>query len=396
MEILCIGLNHETAPVSVRERMAIGAESQGKALQWIKGQPGIEEIVILSTCNRVEFYFLAQGRSSQWDTTIKELFQHNFGLQADLWEPFLYQYSGQKAVAHLFSVTSGMDSMVVGEPQITGQVKEAYRQAVDHKTVGTILNRLLHKSFSVCKRVRTETELATRAVSVSYVAVELAKKIFGELDNRTALLAGAGEMAELAATHLVSNGIGRVFIASRTLANAQELAKTIRGDAIPFASILDHLRKIDILICSTAAPNYILRAEQIREALRARKHQPVFIIDIAVPRNIDPMANELKNVYLYNMDDLQKVMQANMAERKKELKRAEGIVREEVDEFFRWLYSLDLVPTITSLRKRADEIRTQELNKAISILKGDVSEQQKQVLEAMSQACMTFWRSSIL
>ncbi len=386
MEILCIGLNHETAPVSVREKLALKDSSLEKSLQWLKAYPGILEALILSTCNRVEFYLAVKKDAFQKDLLLQKLFTQRLELQEEGWEQFLYQHSNHKAVSHLFSVTSGMDSMVLGEPQITGQVKDAYQKASSQKAVGTILNRLLNKSFFVSKRVRTETELAARAVSVSYVAVELAKKIFGDLSDRTALLAGAGEMAELAARHLASHGISQILVASRTMESARKLANTFQGKAVRFDSLSQDLVQVDILICSMAASTYILQAEQIREVMRARKQKPVFIIDMAVPRNMDPRADDLKNVYLYDMDDLQNVLNTNLAERKKELKKAEIIVQEEVRDFLSWLSNLDLVPTIVSLRERAEEIRKQELEKAFSLLKTSLSDKQKKTIEAMSQA----------
>ena len=386
MNIFCIGLNHETAPVSLREKLAFAENSLSEALQWLRQQPEIQEALVLSTCNRVEFYFVANSGSIEGRRPIIELLAQRTGNPKDQWEPFLYQHTLHDAIAHLFRVTSGMDSMVIGEPQITGQVKDAYRNAMEEKTLGSILNRMLHKSFSVSKRVRTETELASRAVSVSYVAVELAKKIFGDLHERTVLLAGAGEMAELAATHLVSHGVARILVASRTLENARSLASRFRGEAVRLDSIPEHLSDTDILICSTAAPDYILRYDQVREALRARKQKPVFIIDIAVPRNIDPKVNELEHVYLYDMDDLQRVLKSNLEERKKELKKAESIVQEELHEFIHWLKSLDLVPTIISLRDRAEKIRQQELQKALALLKNTVEPKQQKVIEALSHA----------
>jgi glutamyl-tRNA reductase len=221
---------------------------------------------------------------------------------------------------------------------------------------------------------------------VSYVAVELAKKIFGDLSDREALLAGAGEMAELAARHLATNGIARILVASRTLENAERLAASFEGKAIPLDSIRDYLTRVDILLCSTAAPDYILGAEKVREAMRTRKHKPVFIIDIAVPRNIDPEVNEIENVYLYDIDDLQNVLQANLEERRKEVKRAESIVQEEVRSFLAWVGNLDLVPTIVSLRERAEQIRVGELEKALSRLQPDISEEDKKAIDAMTQA----------
>jgi len=386
MEIVCIGLNHETAPVAVRERLALTGSSLPETLHWVRELPGIQEALILSTCNRVEFYLVTEQASPQVGPMIREHIAERFGIGDDDWEQCHYQYGYHQAIAHLFRVTSGMDSMVIGEPQITGQVKEAYRQAVHQKAVGTILNRLFHRGFHVSKRVRTETELAARAVSVSYVAVELARKIFGDLSDREALLAGAGEMAELAARHLASHGIAGILVASRTPENARRLAESFQGEAIPLQSIGEYLSRVDILICSTAAPDYVLRADQIREAMRTRRQRPVFIIDIAVPRNIDPEIDAIENVYLYDIDDLQNVLQANLEERKKELKRAEIIVQEEVRSFLGWVSNLDLVPTITSLRERTERIRTGELEKALSLLQTPVSDKDRKTIDAMTQA----------
>ncbi len=386
MDIICVGLNHETAPIAVREKLALGKEAIPAALQWLKRCSGIKEALIVSTCNRVEFYLVCSGREVRADLVIGDLFVNLFGLEEGEWQDSLYLYSSRKAVSHLFQVTAGMDSMVIGEPQITGQVKDAYRKAVDQDTLGIILNRLLPKSFSVSKRVRTETELAARAVSVSYVAVELAKKIFGDLQERTAMLAGAGEMAELAARHLINHGVGKILVASRTMESAGRLAETFQARAVPLDSLATHLSSVDILICSTGAPDYILQAGQIRKALRARKQNPVFIIDISVPRNIDPRADELDNVYLYDMDDLQKVLQTNLEERKKELQKAEIIVQEEVGEFLFWLSTLDLVPTIISLRERTEQIRQQEVEKALSLLKSSLDSKDKKVIDAMTRA----------
>ncbi len=386
MDIVCIGLNHETAPVEVRERLALKGDSLQEALRWLKRQPAIQETVVLATCNRVEIYLVTEQGSGQVEPIIRNYLTDRCGIEEADWERLHYRHGYHKAITHLFRVASGMDSMVIGEPQITGQVKDAYREAVHQKAVGTILNRLFHRSFHVSKRVRTETELAARAVSVSYVAVELARKIFGDLSDRLVLLAGAGEMAELAARHLAANGIGRIFVASRTLENARRLAAAFQGEAIELDGIAACLDRVDILLCSTAAPGYILRADQVREAMRTRRNKPLFLIDIAVPRNIDPEVNTIENVYLYDIDDLQKVLQANLAERKKELTRAESIVQEEVRSFLAWMDGLDLVPTIVSLRQRAEEIRAGELKKALSVLETPLSDRDRQAIEAMSQA----------
>jgi len=386
MDIVCIGLNHETAPVAVREKLSLCGQPLTDALHWLQAQESVREGIILSTCNRIEFYLVIRKSAYPGPELIRELFVRAFNAQNIEWDRYLYQYLLPDAVAHLFQVTSGMDSMVIGEPQITGQVKESYRQAVEAGTVGIIFSRLLHRSFAVSKRVRTETELGCRAVSVSYVAVELAKKIFGELSGRTAMLIGAGDMAELAARHLYEHGIMRMLVASRTLENAQRLADSFHGQAIPLDALLRYLAEADIVISSTSASAYVLHAQQIRDALRARKNRPLFAIDMGVPRNIDPLANDLENVFLYDMDDLQKVLATNREHRKRELKKAESLVQEEVREFMRWLGNLDLTPTIVSLREKAEMIRARELEKALSLLRGRLEPEQQRVLEAMSQA----------
>jgi glutamyl-tRNA reductase len=332
----------------------------------------------------VEFY-LVTGDTSRAEYAVNTFL--NTSVHTELFDirTYLYRYLHEEAIGHLFRVASGMDSMVIGEPQITGQVKDAYRQAVIENTAGAILSRFLHKTFSVAKRVRTETELASRAISISYVAVELAKKIFGDLTGHTVMLIGAGEMAELAATHLNAQGVTQIIVASRTLENAQKLAEAFHGLAIPLEKIVEHLAIPDILICSTAADRYILGPEEIKNALKARKRRPIFIIDIAVPRNIDPQVNELENVYLYDMDDLQSVVQANIEARKKELKRAEVIVAEEIHSFLSWLETLHVVPTIIALREKMDEIRKQELEKALAALK-HLNDEQKQTIASMTNA----------
>ena len=386
MTIHCIGVNHETAGVGIREKLSLAGQDRVEALHRLSEKQNVKEVMILSTCNRIEFYLAAEADKFCGLSTILRFYRQYRDLNGYNLDQSLYSLAGQAAVEHLFRVVSGMDSMVIGEPQITGQVKDAYRIASEEKVLGTLLNRLLHKSFTVSKRVRTETELASRAVSVSYVAVELAKKIFGDLDERKAMLAGAGEMAELAAKHLANHGVSRILVASRTLEHARELAASFQGSAITLEQMTPSLAEVDILICSTASPTYILGKEQIQTVMQTRKQRPVFIIDISVPRNIDPEVNQLENVYLYDMDDLQKVLAANLEERRKELKKAEMIVKEEVVSYFNWLNSLDLVPTITFLRKNAEEIRRKEVEKAFSLFGNGVNEKQKKAVEAMSQA----------
>jgi glutamyl-tRNA reductase len=275
--------------------------------------------------------------------------------------------------------------MVIGEPQILGQIKTAYGYAGEFKTAGLILNRLLHKAFSVAKRVRTETEIASNAVSVSFAAVELARKIFGTLEDKTVLLIGAGEMCELAARHFINNGVSRVHVTNRTFERAVKLAEEFGGKPILFENFADQLHQIDIVLTSTGAPNFILGHKTVEEVIRRRRYKPMFLIDIAVPRDIDPRVNNIENVYLYDVDDLQGVVQANLKERQKEAKKAEGIIEQEIEVFFRWLGSLEVVPTIVALRKRLEDIRRAELDKTLSSLK-TLGDKEKKSIEALTTA----------
>jgi len=288
-------------------------------------------------------------------------------------------------VKHIFRVASSLDSMVLGEPQILGQVKEAYSQAVKGKFSGLILNKLFHRSFFVAKRVRTETKIATQAVSVSYAAVELAKKILGDLGNKRALLIGAGEMSELAARHLISRGVGEILVTNRTHSRAIELAQEFKGKAVPFEDFPKELQNADIILSSTGSAHYIIRREQLPEVIRARKNKPMFFIDIAVPRDIDPQINQIDNVYVYDIDDLEGIVESNKEERKKEVQKAEEIVFQGVEAFNRWLESLEVVPTILALRNRMEEIRQKEVEKTLSLLK-NVSEEERKALDLLTNS----------
>jgi glutamyl-tRNA reductase len=278
-------------------------------------------------------------------------------------EKSLYAYTDSEAIRHIFRVASSLDSMIVGEPQILGQLKDAFDFALSKKTTGVFLNKLMKKAISTAKRIRTETRIAENAVSISFSAVELAKKIFTDLSGKSFMLLGAGEMAELAARHLVSNGVTDVKVVNRTYERGCELAKEFNGKPVRFEDFLQELANTDIIICSTGAPTYVLYKEQMQRVLKKRKHKPVFIIDISVPRNIDPEINKIDNVYLYDVDDLQGVVDTNMLERKKEAELAEKIIDEEVEKFIKWMSSLDSVPTIVALRQKAEEVKNEELEK---------------------------------
>ncbi len=384
MEIVIVGLNHNTAPVEIRERLSFPPAVINDAIKRLCQLPAVREGAILSTCNRVEIIVSARDV----DHAVRQIkyFLSSFhNLPMELIEEYLYTYAGQDAIRHIFRVASSIDSMVIGEPQILGQVKEAYARAAECRATGLILNRLFHKAFSVAKRVRTETRIGSSAVSVSYAAVEMAKKIFGELKGKRAMLIGAGEMGELAARHLLNNGISGLLIANRTFEKAVEMAKDFHAEPIMFREFPHYLKDVDIVIASTGATDYIVKEDMVSEVIRERKNRPIFFIDIAVPRNIDPEINNIDNVYLFDIDDLKAVVEANLKEREREVQYAEKIVLEELENFQRWLKTLNVVPTIKLLRERFEEIRKRELEKALSIL-DHLSEGDRVVLEAMTSA----------
>lgn len=363
MNLLLLGMNHKTAPVEIRERLNIACTEDFNLLGEILAIPGVEEALYLSTCNRVEILVRSREGGGAEERLRELIFRHGNLSGAEL-ARCLYVYRDETAVRHLFRVAAGLDSLIMGEPQILGQVKDAYRQAVEREAAGIILNKLLHRAFRVAKRVRTETGVANHAVSVSYAAVELAKKIFGTLGDKKILLVGAGEMSELAARHLLKHGGDQFFVANRTWERAVGMAADFQGTAVEFPRLGEVLREADIVITSTGAPGYILTGEMVAAALKRRKNRLLFIIDIAVPRDVDPRAGDLENVYLYNMDDLQEIADENMAIRKEEAARGEEIIAAETEEFLAWFDTLAVVPTIVSLREKAEAIIAGELERA--------------------------------
>jgi glutamyl-tRNA reductase len=384
MELIVIGLNHKTAPIEIRERLAFPEDGIEKPLSQIKSLPSLKENMILSTCNRVEIYAAAR-ETEKTILDLKDFLSLYHGIPLKEFEKNLYFLIGEEAVRHIFRVASSLDSMVVGEPQILGQIKWAYNIAAEAKTSGLILHRLLHRAFHVAKRVRTETKIGNSAVSVSFVAVELAKKIFGTLEKRTVLLIGAGEMCELAARHLVSGGIEKVMVTNRTYERAVALAQEFRGEPLPFEEIHRGLRMVDIVISATNSPQYLLHHEEVAKAIKDRKQKPIFFIDIADPRDIEPKVGDIENVYLYNIDDLQKVANDNIQDREKEAKKAEAIVQDEVAKFVNWYQTLEVTPTIVALRKKFEEIRNKELAKTLSI-HPNFSDKERQSLEALTSS----------
>lgn len=381
-QIALFGLNHKTADVAVREAFALGTRPVlGDVLTH--GPARLREALVLSTCNRVEVV-VADVPDRDIRPVVLSAWAQTCGQDEARLAPHLYEYHGLEAVEHLFTVASGLDSLVLGEPQILGQLKTAYRHAVATHTTGVIVNRLCHKAFSVAKSVRTSTGIGASAVSVSYAAVELAKRIFGEMAGKKAMLVGAGEMAELAAMHLLNAGVSEILVANRTFARAEELAARFHGRPVAFEAFVERLPEVDIVISSTGAPNVIMRAKDIRGVLKARKHKPMFFIDIAVPRDIDPDVNSLDNVYLYDIDDLQEVVEENLAQRREEAARAREIIRVRVARFGEWLRSLDLQPTIVDLFQTGEDIAHRELRKTLRRLGPDVSDETRQALETLS------------
>ncbi|HEB50815.1 MAG TPA: glutamyl-tRNA reductase [Desulfobulbus sp.] len=380
--IVLLGVNHKTTPLAVREKLALtgGYEEPLAALGRLDA---IREYYLLSTCNRVEVLFTCRDVREARKQVLDLLFAGSASREE--MKNYIYQYEDQDAINHLFLVASSLDSMIVGEAQILGQLKDAFRHASSQKTSGLVLNRLLHKSFSVAKRVRTETRIGANAVSISYAAVELARKIFGNLDDKRVLLVGAGEMAELAAEHLVGQGVSEVVVANRTLERAVKLARRFGGRAVALDELVEQLKHVDIIISSTGASDLVLRRKDVQSVMRERRNQPLFFIDIAVPRDLDPEINELDNVYLYDIDDLKHVVEMNKSERDREAVKARRIVEEETLKFTQWLENIELTPTIIELRRMADSICRKELAKTLGKL-DHLSAREKKSIEKMASA----------
>jgi len=383
-DVLIVGLSHRTASLDVREAVAIADERLDDVNRALCDLEGVDEAVLLCTCNRVEVVSTTRDGGGAVARIAAFLRQAQTGRAADL-TPHLYNYQGRDAVRHLFRVASSLDSMVVGEPQILGQLKQSYARAASVGATGAVLHRWFHKAFSVAKRVRTETGIAGRAVSVSSAAVELATTIFDRLEGKTAMLIGAGKMGELAARHLLANGVGGLIVTNRTFERAVELARQLNATPVPFEQFPRYLPMADIVIGATAASEAVLGPGPVQEALRERKGRPIFCIDLSVPRNFDPRLNELDNVYLYDVDDLSQVAEGNLGERVREAEKAEDIVTAEVESFLRWLGHLEVVPTIIALRDKVEAIRLGELQKSLNQLK-DLGPRERQVLEAMTTA----------
>ncbi len=360
MNLLLVGANHRSAPMDLRERLHVPRHALPQTLEELKRVEGVEEGLLLSTCNRTELLARFNGCNSDEEPLIHFLSQRHSLAVEDL-KPHLYRLRDLDAVRHLFRVAASLDSLVLGEPQILGQVKEAYLASRECRALGTVLGGLMQHAFAVAKKIRTRTGIARNPVSVSQVAVSLAKQIFGTLTGKTVMLLGAGEMSELAAQRLLQEGVRTVIVSSRTYERAGELAQRFRGVAVPFERFAEHFESVDIVISSTGAPHFVLQYEQIVSLMRHRRGRPVFLIDIAMPRDIDPRVNSLDNVYLYDIDDLEKVATANRREREQDSEMAESLIEQEVAAFSSWFRTLEVGPAIAALREHCLRLQETEL-----------------------------------
>lgn len=380
--IVTMGLNHKTAPVEIREQISFTSQEKEEVLEIITNNNEIKEGVLLATCNRTEVYVVSSEKAIGAEF-IPELLSQFSTLSLDEIKDYLYTYSNLEAVTHLYKVASGLDSMILGEEQILGQVKEAFNIARKKETTDTILHHLFTETLKVGKKARSKTSINDNAASVSYAAVELANKIFGNLNEESVLVVGAGEMSELTLKSLVDHGVDEVIVANRTFSKAVDLANQFNGQAIKWQEVEEWLNQVDIVISSTGAPHYVINYEMVEEALADRQHKPLFFIDIAVPRDIDPEIHELHNVYAYNIDDLESVVEANLKKREKAVKSVNEIIKKEVKAFNEWRNSRNVVPIIKSLRNQAEEIRQEELERALRKL-DDIDEKEKNVIASLT------------
>ncbi|MCL6582905.1 MAG: glutamyl-tRNA reductase [bacterium] len=384
MEVIVFGLNHKTAPVEIREKLSFSKSQISYAHKECINSQIVQELMILSTCNRVELFAVVNS-TEESVKALKEFLAKFHHISPQILDDVSYFYTQKEAIRHLFRVACSLDSMVIGEPQILGQLKEAYNQALEDRSIGSWLTELVERSFHVAKKIRTETGICKNAVSISFAAVELAKKIFDKIEGKSVLLVGAGEMSELAARHLLSNGVTNIYVANRTHERAEELARQFNGQVLPFASVKENLELMDIIITSTSAPHFLFNKEEVQKTLHRRKNRPLFFIDIAVPRNVDPAVSKCSDVYVYDIDDLQMVVNSNLLERQKEAKYAETIVERFVEQFWEKLNSRNVVPTIVELTQKFEAIRQQELKKAFSKLP-NLSDAEREVISCLASA----------
>jgi glutamyl-tRNA reductase len=388
MQILQVGLSHRTAPVNIREQLALSEAALPAVLKTMcssNGDGGGDALegAILSTCNRLEVYAVVDC-PTRGQQALRDYLARISSISRSVLDPYLQVHEGEAVVAHLCGVACGLDSLVLGESQIQGQVVQAYQVSLAHGTAGTVINALFRTALRAGKRARTETAINEHATSISHVAVELASQIFDDLAQRRVLLIGAGEMAELAAKNLVDNGVGGLLVVNRSPGRAASLAKQFGGEALGWDRLIQALCQADIVISSTAAPHAILRPEAVAAAMHMRRNRPLFIIDIALPRDVEPAVGDLSNVFLYDIDDLQQVIEANLAQRRREVPRVQAIIGEEVAAFLAWFHARDVVPTIVDLRQRVEQIREAELEWALQKLDG-LSEQERSVILSFSR-----------
>ncbi len=395
--LVLLGVNHNTAPVDIRERLAIPAGRLADATRSLAHAPGIREGLILSTCNRVELITVQDTPTAESAPDLLRFLHEYFAVPAATIQPHLYEFREREAVRHLFRVASSLDSMVVGEPQILGQVKESYSVAREVGAIGGAnsggsghLDSLLQRAFTVAKKVRSETQIGSSSVSIASVAVDLARKIFGSLANKTVLLVGAGKMSELAVRHLVQHGAASILVANRTQARAEAIVAQfqspgITATVVPFESLYDEATRADIVITSTGAPQQLFTRSHGQQFIQRRRGRPMFFIDIAVPRDVDPRLNEIDGCFVYDIDDLQQVAQANLADRSREAEQAESIIAEEVTRFQQRLQSLDAVPAIKALQQQAEQLRQTELTRAAKAL-ATLTPAQREAVEALTRS----------
>ncbi|HYP04605.1 MAG TPA: glutamyl-tRNA reductase [Bryobacteraceae bacterium] len=383
MKLWITGLNHRTAPVSVRERLAFTPGELELALAELKSLPGVHEGMILSTCNRVEVAVTAEDETDV-RSSIESFLSEAKRLDRAGLQPHLYGYADRDAIRHIFRVAASLDSMVVGEPQILGQLKSAYSLAKDRGTVSGLLDTVVSRAFGVAKRVRTETDIGVSAVSISYAAVELAREIFGSLKQQRVMLIGAGKMSELAARHLLRSGVQQILVTNRTESRAKALAELVRGTIVPYEQYRARLKDVDIVITSSGAPEFLLHKQEMKEIIHARKNRPMFLIDIAVPRNIAPDVNEVDNVFLYDIDDLQRVVDENLKGRMNQAAEADKIVAEEVERLEAWMRTRQVGPVIASLQEHLEHIRRGEIERVRGKL-GALTPQQEQAIEMLTR-----------
>ena len=362
MHLFLLGVSHRTAPVDVRERLDFSSRSVGDAVEALAARPSAAESVVVSTCNRSEIYVASDSPAKAREELVQFLAEYH-QLPPETFLPHLFVKEDAAAVGHLFRVAAGLDSIVVGEPQILGQVKDAFQTAAERRAAGPLLTKLFHWSFNVGKRVRSETGIGEGAVSISFAAVALARKIFGKLEGRRVLVVGAGEISTLTAQHLRGQGVGDIVITSRTLANAESLATAVNGRALPWQQMTQALSAADIVITATGSQRPIITRAHLETSATRRRTGPLFIIDVAVPRDVDPAVSAIEQVFLYNVDDLQGVVTENLSRRASEIERAEAIVSDELTRFASWRRSRGAVPTIVALRQRFDAIRRSELQR---------------------------------